>query len=150
MTAMPRVAFRADAGPDIGLGHARRCLTLAGALRELGVESLFVVAGDQRAREWFEASDFEVVLVDLARDLAGTLEHCRAHRACVIVVDSPSFGTTYLTALKGAGLRVVVIDDLADHELPVDLVVNASAGLERLRYRGAPSTRFLLDRKSVV
>jgi UDP-2,4-diacetamido-2,4,6-trideoxy-beta-L-altropyranose hydrolase len=144
MTATPRVAFRADAGPDIGLGHARRCLTLAGALRELGVESLFVVAGDRRAREWFESSDFEVVPIDPARDLPGTLEHCRTHQVRVIVVDSLLLGTAYLTALGGAGLRVAVIDDLADHELPVDLVVNASAGAERLRYRGAPSTRFLL------
>ena len=57
MTATPRVVFRADAGPDIGLGHARRCLTLAGALRELGVESLFVFAGAARARQWLQASD---------------------------------------------------------------------------------------------
>ena len=150
MTATPRVAFRADAGPDIGLGHARRCLTLAGALRELGVESLFVVAGDRRAREWFESSDFEVVPVDPARDLAGTLEHCRTHQVRVIVVDSLLFGTAYLTALRGAGLRVAVIDDLADHELPVDLVVNASAGAARLPYRGAPRTRFLLGPRYVL
>lgn len=150
MTTTPRVAVRADAGPDIGLGHARRCLTLAGALRERGVESLFVCAGDRRAREWLEASDFEVVPVEPARDLAGTLEHCRAHQARVIIVDSPSLGTADLTVLTAAGLRVVVIDDLADHELPVDLVVNPSAGAGRLRYRGASRTRFLLGARYVL
>ena len=55
MTATPRVVFRADAGPEIGLGHARRCLTLAGALRELAMESLFVFTGEGRAREWLQA-----------------------------------------------------------------------------------------------
>ncbi len=150
MTATPRVAVRTDAGPDIGLGHVRRCLTLAGALRELGVESLFAFAGEPRAREWLEASDFETVPVEPARDLAFTIEHCRAHQARVIVVDSPSIGTAYLTALTAAGLRVIVIDDLADHELPVDLVVNASAGAERLQYRGVPSTRFLLGPRYVL
>jgi len=144
MSAAPRVVFRADAGPEIGLGHARRCLTLAGALRELGVESLFVFTGDARAREWLQASDFEVVAVEPARDLAGTLEHCRARRVPVIVVDTPSRASGYLTALTGAGLRVVVIDDLADHELPVDVVVNPSAGAATLPYRGAARTRFLL------
>jgi len=144
MTATPRVAVRTDAGPEIGLGHVRRCLTLAGALRELGVESLFAFAGDPCAREWLEASDFETVPVEPACDLAGTIEHCRAHQARVIVVDSPLLGTGYLTTLTAVGLRVVVIDDLADHELPVDLVVNASAGAGGLQYRGAPHTRFLL------
>jgi len=144
MTVMPRVVFRADAGPEIGLGHARRCLTLAGALRELGVESRFVFTGDGRARAWLEASDFEVVAVEPARDLAGTLEHCRARRVPVIVVDTPSRAPGYLTALTGAGLRVVVIDDLADHELPVDLVVNPSAGAATLPYLGGSRTRFLL------
>ena len=144
MTATPRVVFRADAGPDIGLGHARRCLTLAGALRELGVESLFVFAGAARAREWLQASDFEVLPVEPASDLAGTLAHCRVRQVPVIVVDTPAREAGYLTGLTGAGLRVVVIDDLADHELPVDLVVNPSAGAGRLRYRGAARTRFLL------
>ena len=144
MTAAPRVVFRADAGPEIGLGHARRCLTLAGALRELGVESLFVFTGAARAREWLQASDFEVVAVEPARDLPGTLEHCRARRVPVIVVDTPSRAPGYLAALTGAGLRVVVIDDLADHELLVDLVVNPSAGAATLPYRGAARTRFLL------
>jgi len=106
MTAAPRVVFRADAGPEIGLGHARRCLTLAGALRELGVESLFVFTGAERAREWLQASDFEVVAVEPTCDLPGTLEHCRARRVSVIVVDTPSRAPGYLTALTGAGLRI--------------------------------------------
>lgn len=144
MTATPRVVFRADAGPEIGLGHARRCLTLAGALRELGVESLFVSTGDGRTREWLQASDFEVVAVEPSRDLPGTLEHCRARRVPIIVLDTPSRAPGYLTALVDAGLRVVIIDDLADHELPVDLVVNPSAGAARLPYRGGVRTRFLL------
>ena len=108
------------------------------------MESLFVFTGDARAREWLQASDFEVVAVEPARDLAGTLEHCRARRVPVIVVDTPSRAPGYLAALTGAGLRVVVIDDLADHELPVDLVVNPSAGAATLPYRGAARTRFLL------
>jgi len=144
MTATRRAAIRVDAGPAIGLGHARRCLTLAGALRELGVESFFVCAGDRDAQEWLEAWDFEVVPMEPGRDPADTLEHARRRRAGAVVVDAPSFAAAALPALAGAGLRVVVIDDLADSALPVDLVVNASAGAARLPYRGAPHTRFLL------
>jgi len=30
------VIFRVDAGPDIGIGHLKRCATLAAALSNLG------------------------------------------------------------------------------------------------------------------
>jgi len=144
MTSTPRVAFRTEAGPGIGLGHIRRCSALAEALRALGVESLFLVAGDPRARESLVAAGCEAVPVEPARDLAGTLERCRERSVRVIVVDSYAVATSYLTALDTAGLRVAVIDDVGDRDLPVDLVINVSAGAERLRYRGAPHTRYLL------
>src|SRR5690606_19645592 len=38
------VAFRVDASPEIGAGHLMRCLTLANALREQGVQSRFYCA----------------------------------------------------------------------------------------------------------
>ena len=38
-----RVAFRVDASSEIGLGHFKRCMSLAKALRDIGSESCFVM-----------------------------------------------------------------------------------------------------------
>ena len=92
-------------------------------------------------RAWRPASDFGSCGRSL-RAIAGTLGTVRGR--CRRSWWTPAREAGYLPGLTGAGLRVVVIDDLADRELPVDLVVNPSAGAGRLRYRGAPRTRFLL------
>jgi spore coat polysaccharide biosynthesis predicted glycosyltransferase SpsG len=76
------------------------------------------------------------------RDLADTLAEGRHARA--VVVDSYSLDARYLAALVAGGCRVVAIDDAADRELPVDLVVNPSATPAVPRYRGALHTQYLV------
>lgn len=140
---MKRVAFRTGGGALVGLGHVRRCLALADALHALGTESMFLLDGEPVLVEEVAAAGFKAVGIRPEQDLADTIEQSRAHRAGVVVVDSYALGTAYLRDLSEA-TTVVVLDDLADRELPVALVVNGSAGAEDLPYRGASHTRCLL------
>jgi len=144
MTDGPRVAFRTSGGREIGLGHVRRCLSLALALRKRGTHCLFLVEGDPEACELVAAEGFAVMRVRHEDDAGEAVRQCKAHRTGIIVVDSYAFATSYFLELCEAGLMVAVVDDLADRELPVHLVVNGSAGADRLRYRGGAQTRFLL------
>ena len=141
------VAFRTSRGARVGLGHLRRCLALAGALRGMGAESVFLLDGDVAvAGDEVAAAGFEAARVRPEHDLTDTRQECRARRAAAVVVDSYGVGRLGERYLRGLaeGRGVVAIDDLADRELTVDLVVNGSAGAERLVYRGAPQTRYLL------
>jgi UDP-2,4-diacetamido-2,4,6-trideoxy-beta-L-altropyranose hydrolase len=116
-----RALFRVDAGPEVGLGHLQRCLSLALALREQGCESSFVLpAGEDRVR----AAGLEV----------------GEGPADVVVVDSYRVGPADLVA----DVPVVFVDDRAAFEFPCDVVLNGGAHARELPYRGAPHTRFLL------
>lgn len=144
MTSGRRVLFLTSGGPMVGLGHVRRCLALARALRGLGTESLFLLDGDQAAVEAVTIEGLVMVRKGPVTDPDAVIQVYRERRADAVVVDSYAVGTQYLSALVVADLFVVVIDDLADRELPVGLVVNGSVGAEHLVYRGASHTRYLL------
>ena len=116
------IAFRPDVGPEAGLGHLRRCLSLAAALRKQGLDSIFEVSGD---RGITAAAGFEIGI---------------AGEACAYVVDSYHATNGDLIRLGASGAKVIVVDDLADRELTADLVINTSIDAETLTYPGAKTT----------
>jgi len=139
-----RVIFRTGGGRGIGLGHVRRCLSLAEALRSLGVECIFLLDGDQAAVALATAADFEVVRIYPEEDIVCTTRQIHERRAHVVVADSYDFQSEYFRGLNSSGAAVVAIDDLVNRELPVHLVINGSAGAGKLEYRASKDTLYLL------
>ncbi len=136
---MTRVVMMADGGPGIGLGHLRRSLALAAALREAGAEPEFVVPDAAGLVE--RAAEFPATAV---ADLTST-DPVIAADAPLAVVDSYRIGDEYLLALRDAGMRVAAIDDVAGFPFSAHVVVNGAPGAERLEYTSASGdTTFLL------
>jgi len=150
MTYDGRVAFRTGGGRRIGLGHVRRCLSLALALQNLGAQSLFLLDGDPEVCGLAAAEGFDAIRIRPEHDLEDTIRQCRDCRAGVIVADSYSLSASYFRELTKAVHVVAVLDDLADRELSVNLVINGSAGAERLRYRGGQQTKYLLGPQYIL
>lgn len=141
MTDAVQIIFRTTAGKQIGFGHLRRCLSLAEALRRLGAHSLFLLDGDPAALDQV-AEGFSIIPIAHEHDLG--LKQIEAAGSKAIVVDSYAFQYEQFHALAQSGTPVIAIDDLAERELPVDLVVNGSAGAEELGYPQDGKTSFLL------
>ena len=150
MTHVVRVAFRTGGGRRIGFGHVRRCLSLALALRNLGAQSLFLLDGDPEVFKLVAAAGHETTRIRIGHDVEDTVSQCRDSNLDAIVADSYSFSTSYFRGLGEAARVVVVLDDLADRELPVTLVVNGSAGAGQLRYRGSSETTYLLGPQYIL
>jgi len=150
MTHVVRVAFLTGGGRRIGFGHVRRCLSLALALRNLGAQSLFLLEGDPEVFKLVAAAGHETTRIRIGHDVEDTVSQCRDSSLDAIVADSYSFSTSYFRGLGEAARVVVVLDDLADRELPVTLVVNGSAGAGRLRYRGSSETTYLLGPQYIL
>lgn len=144
MVVAPRVALRTEAAMHIGFGHVRRCLSLATALRVMGVESVFLLDADDALVDLVEGSGFEASRIEAGNDPLETVRYCHRYGIGAVVVDSYSFRSDQFLELVKAGIVVTAIDDLADRELSVHLVVNGSAGAAQLAYRGMPRTRYLL------
>jgi UDP-2,4-diacetamido-2,4,6-trideoxy-beta-L-altropyranose hydrolase len=140
-----RVIFAASGGGQTGLGHVRRCLSLAGSLRAHGVASRFVLDGEAAVARWVAAAGFQTTAGNTPQSLVGAVSRAaREWAAQAVVVDSYAVPTDGLRALRATVAPLVMIDDLADRALPADLVVNGGAGAESLHYRGLAATRYLL------
>jgi len=61
---MSRVCIRVDAYPEIGYGHLKRCLVIAGCLRESGKEVFFLLVGDSAAAAEIRKAGFDLVEID--------------------------------------------------------------------------------------
>ena len=148
--ASPRVLFRIDAGPCVGLGHLQRSLSLAGALRRRQIDSVFLVPALPAVREWVAATGCDVETAARApanavEDLEQVNAACRARDCHMVVVDSYHTDAAYLEQLGRRGLVVAMIDDHAAHPMPCRMVINAGAHAEQLRYEVPwPQTTLLL------
>jgi UDP-2,4-diacetamido-2,4,6-trideoxy-beta-L-altropyranose hydrolase len=141
------IAVRTTASKQIGFGHLRRCLTLAGELRagihaHAGIE--FWIQGDLAALAVAEADGFP------ARQVAGpepatTAALVRATGIGTLIVDAYDVDEASFSALRPL-LRhgLVALDDLADRFLDVDMIINGSPHAAKLRYRSAPDALRLL------
>src|SRR6056297_1464433 len=132
------VAVRVDAGGVIGVGHAMRCATLAGALRARDHRVTVVTRGlPAWVQQRFDAGGCTTVVSDVpdVDDVA---------RPDVWIVDGYTLGAE-LEGLVDAGCTVVAIDD--NHELPVAgsaLVLNQNLHATPELYPDIAAERLLL------
>ena len=147
--------FRVDAGPQIGLGHLQRCLSLAKALSSEGNASHFVIRGNKAAYDMITGSGFSVTEIPpnstLEADLSFTLNCLGRDKAQVMLVDCRAVNCDYLWELRKAGYFVVSIDDLAEIIFPSHLIVNSNIFSRDLPYSTVNrDTRFLLGTDFVM
>ena len=147
---MTRVLVRVEAGSRVGLGHLQRCLAMASALGEQGVECAFLAADEPAVQGRIRGSGFTAIpLKDVEPgsegDWTAVLEIAAQERCSGVVVDSYRIHERYLSELREAELVVTAIDDMACFPMECDLVVNGGVEAESLVYRtSASDTRFLL------
>ena len=137
MEASPLALIRADASAAIGVGHVMRCLAVAEALAERGVDLLFASAEQPdplRARlleDGFAVTDLPGPAGG-APDLAATA--ALAHGAAAVILDGYRFDEDYRAALR-ASLQgpVLAFDDTgALTALHADLIVNPAPDADKL------------------
>lgn len=150
-----RVAIRTDASDAIGTGHLVRCLTLADALQVAGHQCHFVLRDHPGcSREWVAERGYSLSLLpppdgDHDGDLPhsawlGTSQQCDAKQTIDeigegwdwIVVDHYALDRRWEDAVRSATRCIMAIDDLADRQHAIDLLVDQNLQVGPDRYAG--------------
>ncbi len=147
-----KAAFRADASAAIGLGHVKRCLALALALRGNGATVTFLTrAIDVDAAALVHAAGFSCLLIgsgeaiDQAIDAEESLRHRDAFADGLVIVDHYALDAHWHGIVRAAShAKLVAIDDLADRALDVDLLVDHNLGDLAAKYAGRVGARTVL------
>jgi spore coat polysaccharide biosynthesis predicted glycosyltransferase SpsG len=108
------------------------------------------LSGDAAVGGVIERHGFEIRHIPAKKDVESTICHCKEFSIDALVADSYELPTSYFEVVGKAARVLAVLDDLANRELPVTLVVNGSVGADKVRYRGAPHTMYLLGSRYTV
>lgn len=140
------VAFRADANARSGLGHLRRCISVAQGLTRVGASSVFLCRrGDVPVATIVGDAGFELRWVEAdvgALSLEADADASVAALACLspdwLVVDDYGLDARWHRRVAASlDCRLAAIDDLADRPLDVALLIDhnlAPAGDQERRY----------------
>jgi len=143
--------IRADAGPSIGAGHVMRALALAQAWQESGrAVAVVSVRLPPKLGARLQAEGVQLHQLDAPpgspEDAAGTLDLARRTGARWIALDGFGFDEAYQARVKGAGYRVLCVDDYGHaRHYHADLVLNQNLYASEAMYPARePRTRLLL------
>ena len=151
------VIFRCDASITLGMGHVMRCLSLAGELKRIGANILFIIRGHQgHPVEKIRSHDHSVVLLpepanlqrrDLSaasysewlgvsgkQDADETIGALRGQRPDWLVVDHYGIDHRWHRRLIPRTRNLLVIDDLADRWLHCNVLLDQTFGRKREEY----------------
>ncbi|MEW6709535.1 MAG: UDP-2,4-diacetamido-2,4,6-trideoxy-beta-L-altropyranose hydrolase [Candidatus Riflebacteria bacterium] len=131
----PVAVFRVDAGPGIGMGHFMRCRTLAIEMLKRNWVVYFVGSGlpAELSRSKTVSSTINYIpfpaQTSSSQDVRQFIELVRARfdrQINYIVFDSYRFNRDDYARLQlfGGRVPVAVIDDLAEHDTPAQVVIN--------------------------
>lgn len=167
-TMTRRAVIRADGGHQLGLGHIKRCLTLAAELTGSGVSCRFVCRrqDDGVVEEMVRAAGYPITLLPGGGDPAGELTAWNEDDSLdaeLVVLDISHHETfahadslaAYFSGLRRRYLTVAVIDGTLNYclvtrfDLPIDLAVIPYAAAEKHDIR-ARSARLALGPKYFV
>ena len=132
------ILFRADGNKSIGVGHVMRCLSIADALKEIGVESIFVNA-DSNVRDLITNRGFDNIVMgtdykNLDAELVTLLKADFLKEAEAIVVDSYFVSKEYLAKLNSV-VKTIYIDDYFT-DCQVYGIINYNIYAEKSKYDG--------------
>ena len=118
----PRILFRADASPAIGVGHIARITALIEEAESTHYEAVLLFGGDASlVRSWCHDRGLHPQLREWSTTIV--LHECEHPRTAAIVIDGRPLAERLVPAIP-EHVRTIVLDDMGNARLPMSTVVN--------------------------
>lgn len=145
----PKLYFRTDANPEIGMGHLVRCSALADMVKS-EFEICFIIKNTpDNVLKKFLPIDFKTMLVD-KEEMTFLKENNILKKENMIVLDNYSFDSNYQSKVKQTGIKVVYIDDLISFNYNADVIINQAENVKESDYKTVSPTKFCLGTDYVL
>lgn len=152
-----KVAFRADASLAIGSGHVMRCLTLADALKVRGAQCVFLsrdhpghlhqvvetrgysllnLGGVSALADPSTVTYADWLGVDPKRDAIDTQNWLADLAVDWLIVDHYGLDATWEHAMRPVCGQIMAVDDLANRNHAVDVLLDQNLGKTEANYGG--------------
>lgn len=129
-----KIYIRADANPDIGMGHIMRCLSIADAASITGQEVTFILA-DESVQDLIASRGYNAfILHSKYNAMEDEIIKWPKLKTDLIIVDSYNVTPSYLQMLREKTGKLVYLDDLAAFPYPVDTIVNYNIYADKIAY----------------
>lgn len=132
----------------IATGHVMRCLSIAEAARDNGMDTVFILA-DIQAEDMIQSKGFRTIVLnstwnDLEKELPDLLDLIAKENMEILLIDSYFVTGKYLATLNQV-TSVAYIDDLNSFLYPVDTLIAYANYWKKMNYEeNYPDTKLLL------
>lgn len=131
---MKKICIRVDGNEIIATGHVMRCLSIAGQLRKMGAEIVFVVA-DERPCPMIEEMGFDTYVLNTVWNNMDTeterfSTYLESNDIRIVLLDSYFVTEDYLSNISKVA-SICYIDDMDKFIYPVHVVINYGLQCDR-------------------
>ena len=129
-----------EGGKDIGFGHIMRCIALADAFEEKGMESRLIVNGDKTVNSILRGKKY--VIFNWIEDQKRLLRLLRSQS--IVIIDSYLAGVGLYRKISKSVKTSVYIDDNNRIKYPRGIVLNGNIYAKSLKYEKTKNITYLL------
>ena len=117
-----KIAFRVDGNKILGLGHVKRCISIANYLKNKKIQCFFITQFKQ-TKKLLESKGFVVFLIDKQNEYLQINQILTKEYCSKLVIDSKRKSIKYLLKAINKKFKIILIDNHSDD---ADLVIFSS------------------------
>lgn len=157
---MNTVAFRADGGQKVGMGHIMRCLSLAKEFRKNGFRVYFMSKYEQAIKkvqeegfDVFKLPNDEIAILEgfncgsinkLDEEAKDIIKLIKKHNIEILFIDTYNVTEKYFLDIKPHVNKLAYIDDINKFVYPVDILINGNITGEYMNYKKYSEDQIML------